>query len=295
MRTRTLACIVVVLAYVALPARPGETARVIRWSELQEEGTKLPGSVETGGQHPFGRLKITNSDDAQLARDLFILNDPPITHPRWALVGRVRYTDVEGKGLLEMWSEIEGESFFSRTLSESGPMAAFTGSSDWRTVILPFHSDPEDPPPQTIALNVQLPGKGTVWLSDLRLMQFGPHEDPVAAVLWPGAWWTGRQAGLLGGAIGALLGLLGALIGIFAGLGRARTFVIWGLRIAPVTGGILLAGGLLALLAGQPWWVFHPLLLVGAIWLAVPLAVRKRVQQQYEEAEMQKMQAMDVQ
>jgi hypothetical protein len=271
-----------------------ETVREIQWLELCEAGQQLPGEVVTGGGQPFGRLTITNEGGQAISRDLLTLHAPPITAPRWALVGEVRYEGVEKKGLLEMWSQIDGKPYFSRTLAESGPMAAIRGTSDWRPVILPFYSEPDNPPPEKLSLNIQLPGKGTVWLSDLRLMQFGPGENPVSAALSPGAWWSERQAGLIGGTLGAALGLLGALIGTLAGLGRGRSFVTWCLRIAPAIGGLLLAGGAATLLLGQPWWVFYPLLLVGAIWTVLPLAIRSGVEKGYQAAERRKMQAMDV-
>ena len=294
MRTSIAAWICVAILGIIATAHAAETVREIKWLELREAGQELPGEVVTGGGQPFGRVKITNTEDQAVSSDLLTLHSPPITGPRWALVGQVRYEDVQKKGLLEMWSQIDGKAYFSRTLSENGPMAAFLGTSGWRTVVLPFYSEPDNPPPEKLSLNIQLPGKGTVWLSDLRLMQFGPGEDPVNAVPAPGSWWSERQAGLIGGTLGALLGLLGALIGTLAGLGRGRSFVTWCLRIAPVIGVMMLAGGAAALLVGQPWWVFYPLLLVGAIWTVLPLAIRAGVDKGYEAAERRKMRAMDV-
>src|SRR5207245_437754 len=103
--------------------------------------------------------------------------------------------DVEGSGYLEMWSRFPQGRFFSRTLEASGPLGSLRGSSDWRPFVLPFFNGPGGAPPQELTVGVVLPGRGTVAVGPLRLVQFADDENPLAA---GGAWWGGRAGGLVG-------------------------------------------------------------------------------------------------
>ena len=72
-----------------------------------------------------------------------------------------------------------GGAFFTRTLLESGPLAALTGSSDWRPAVLPFQSSSSAP--EALELRVVLPAGGTVMLAPFELRQYQAHEDPLEA------------------------------------------------------------------------------------------------------------------
>lgn len=109
----------------------------------------------------------------------------------------------------------------------------------------------------------------------------------------PGAWWSDRQAGLLGGIAGSVLGCVGALIGTLGGLGKARPLVM-GLMVAMlVTGVVSLLTGVVALSLGQPYAVYYPLLLLGVIATGVTGPLLPTIRRRYAEIELRKMSALD--
>ena len=102
-------------------------------------------------------------------------------------------------------------------------------------------------------------------------------------------WWTSAGAslvgGLGGGAVGLLGGLLGTLMGTLGPKGKARGFVL-GLHLALVVfGALVLAAGIVAVVGGQPYGVYFPLLMLGGIMACVfggLLPVTRGVYQQAE-------------
>ena len=53
-------------------------------------------------------------------------------------------------------------------------MGVIQGRSPWRAFVLPFTNDDSWPNPYKLDVNLVLPGDGTVWLTDLRLVQMEP-------------------------------------------------------------------------------------------------------------------------
>jgi hypothetical protein len=222
---------------------------------------------------------------------LLTLERPGITQARYAVLGEVRYEGVEGRGYLEMWSEIPGKgSFFSRTLDTGGAMGAIAGTSGWRAFALPFDATGA-PPPSALQINVVLPGRGSVELRAARLVQYAASEDASRA---PGAWWGVRTAALGGGILGSLIGCLGAAIGILAPRGRARGFAFGFLKGLLALGVVCLAFGIAALLRAQPYEVYYPLLLIGGMGVVLSLSLQPILRRRYEELELRKMSAQDV-
>lgn len=107
------------------------------------------------------------------------------------------------------------------------------------------------------------------------------------------AWWSARQAGLVGGIAGSAIGCLGGLIGVLGGLGRGRRLVL-GLTKGMIVFGLgCLALMVVALLQAQSFWVYYPLGLTGAISVAVCAFLLPTIRRRYEQLELRKMQAMD--
>jgi hypothetical protein len=200
----------------------------------------------------------------------------------YAIEGRIRYEGVDGAGYLEMWSDFPRQGrFFSRTLAPAGPLGVIHGDSDWRDFQLPF--DPNGgPSPARLDLNLVLPGSGTV--------EIGPIE---IRVLGAAGWWSDRTAGAMGGGAGALIGLIGATVGVLASRRKARGPVLATMIALCGVGVVALAVGGAALVAHQPYAVVFPLLLLGAILVAVFGAGYGAVRRGYEEAELRKMHALD--
>ena len=269
-----------------------ETLREISWSKLEEDGKLASGEVlRPDDEVPFERLKVANSQGTPSTEELLTIEGPGITGPAYAITGKVSYEGVEGKGYLEMWSFFpDGGSYFSRTLAESGPTGRLEGSSDWRLFSLPFFISEKPQRPERLVVNVVLPGRGTVYLGALRLVQYAEGADVLAA---PGQWWSNRTSGFIGGAVGVVLGSLGGLIGLLAPKGKGRRFVIGALKVMILFGLASLIGGAVALVLSQPFWVCYPFLLAGLLSTAIPWGLLPSIRRRYETMELRKMNALD--
>jgi hypothetical protein len=281
------------LSILACVAGAEEVLREISWGRLGADGALQAGEVRAAdGSAPFEYLELSQAEPSGRAIPLLTLQGPGITKPRYALVGQVRHEAVEGQGYLEMWSVFPGGGrYFSRTLGSSGPMRSVQGSSGWRDVVLPFFNEPGAPPPTALEVNLVLPGRGTVHLSPLRLVQYPEGGDPLAD---RGAWWGARAAGLGGGVAGSVLGCAGALVGVLTQKGKARALVI-GLLFAMLLAGVVSAGlGVVALLRSQPHEVVYPLLLAGTLCSILPLTLLPSVRRRYADLELRRMQSRDL-
>lgn len=243
-----------------------------------------------------GELTVT-ADPLSHLQVLLELTDPGITRPVYAIKGMIRYENVEGDGYLQLDSYFTGKgSFFTKSIADSGPLQTISGSRDWRPFILPFYANSGDQAgneiitPEKLTLSIFLPGSGTVYLQNVELYQYANGEDPLAGA---GQWFSAGVSGIVGGVVGTVIGLWGALIGILAGRGKAKVFAIGSANIIIVIGITFGIVGLTALIAGQPYSVYYPLLLIGIIIVVVVGALRKGLPQRYEMLELKKMRAMD--
>jgi hypothetical protein len=211
---------------------------------------------------------------------------PGVASNDYAIVGQVAYRGVDRGGYLEMLSTFaDGQTFFSRTMNDSGPMARLAGSSDWRWFVLPFHSNTEQYP-QRLTLSVVLEGDGMVELGPVQLVELtGPFAVRPA--------WQGRMGGILGAVLGTVLGLLGATIGTLNSMGKARRLTL-SLLVAMGAGGVMLlvAAGVLAALR-QPFAIVYPLGLSGLISAVLGWSLLPQVRRRYEQLELRRMSALD--
>lgn len=253
------------------------------------QGARVVGGGSSGGAW----LEVRNGEDRPLQVRLLDIPRPAIRRARYALVGTVRYEGVEGTGYVEMWSRFSGGgSYYTRTLSESGPMGVLRGSGPARPLLLPFTNRQDAPPPEQLEVNLVLSGRGTVVLSPLELVQF---EDDEAMLAGPVAGAGGELSlGLLGIGLGVLLGALGAALGMLAGLGRS-------LRVAlglDITMGVLgLSGliyGLVALLTERGFAVWYPFLVAGGVGLVLSGALFPVLRWRRRQLEAQRMRTADL-
>lgn len=162
----------------------------VMWSEVAKSG-RLPSEGELVDDAEQGSvIKIQrHAGSAQLVR-LAAIDQPGIEVKQYMLRGRVRYENVDAIGYLEMWNvfpEPKKGSYFSRTLAPSGPLGKIEGSSPWRDVQLPFFINKADfPAPERLEINVYLPGKGTVWLSNLEVVELPASAMPGAGMTLAG-------------------------------------------------------------------------------------------------------------
>lgn len=175
------------IAFVALPlvilhAAPEEKGAVLRkisWSEVP-----LPTGATRQDKPGDSPTLLVKHDGAKVLQlPLWKLEKPGITKKCYALRGKVRYKDVSGIGYFELWNEFPpakpggpAPRYFSRSLAETGPFSRITGSSDWREVFIPFDASEAPEHPQTLELNLSLPGAGEVEVTSLVLMQFDNAE-----------------------------------------------------------------------------------------------------------------------
>lgn len=277
----------------AVSAGEEQLVRDISWSQLKESGQLLTGEIQPGDPPgPEEYLVIKNDQSLPMTMALVELPDPGITTTQYALTGRVSYEGVTGTGYLEMWNHFPGGgAYFSRTLGQSGPMGSLQGSANWRPFYLPFFSNAEAGAPSKLEFNLMLPGSGTVKLGPLRLVQYPEGYDPF---LVPGAWWSDRTAGLIGGIGGSICGCLGALIGILSSLGKARRLVISLCVVLIAFGMACLMAGVAAWFVSQPYAVYYPLLLFGVICTAVVGGNLPGIRRRYRQIELRRMTSMDV-
>ncbi|MFI5118998.1 MAG: hypothetical protein ACHQM4_01215 [Thermoanaerobaculia bacterium] len=278
-------------ALLAAPVSAERIVREISWSAVKAEGRLASGEiVPRGGDSTFESLRVTNPDGSPRTIPLFTIDAPGVKAPRYLLRGEVRGEGIEGQAYLEMWSFFAGGGmYFSRTLAQAGPMASLGGTFRFRPFILPFTAEP-GMSPEKLAVNVAFPGRGTVILGRLNLVELGSGDEFFVPA---GAWLSPRQISLFGGIGGSVLGVLGALVGVLASRGQARALVLGLLK------GMFAFGAAAVLAAAAGWWRAQPPLLLSTLFLlgmlctVLPASLLGKVRRQYEEKEFRRMRALD--
>ena len=269
--------------------------------------TLVPGE----GTEPSEQLVIEKTVDGEQTFEIAYLDDPGITASAYAVVGEVRYEDVDQPGYLMTWNCFVDGKYFSKAITDFGPSRKIFGDSGWRKFELAFYCTPDpqerSPRPYRVELCLVMPGKGKVSLRNLQLKEHSSGSDwpprgarpdaedaPVGArTSEPGQWWSGPTAGWIGGIGGTVICCLGGLIGTLAGLGRARRLAIGLMSLMAVIGVSALIAGVVALFSKQPYAVYYPLLLAGLLCTILPIALFKTIIRRYEEIELRKMNALD--
>lgn len=229
-----------------------------------------------------GSIAVVHGGEQKTSTTVAIVENPSVTSHHYVVRGRVKYDNVAGTAYVEMLSRIDGEEYFSRTLSEFGSLENISGSSDWRDIELPFYSEPGKLPDR-LTINIVLPGQGTVALAGLQLHPLDAGSE----------WWTPKTSGLFGGIGGSIMGLIGAAVGVLAGMRRCKGVVISIISVSIAAGAVLLISGLVALCLQQPYHVTYPLLLSGVILTAVMGVNLPQIIKRYREDELRRMTALD--
>jgi biopolymer transport protein ExbD len=110
-----------------------------------------------------------------------------ITTKHYAIIGKLKYSNVATGSYLEMWSYFAPEqpggpegAYFSRTLADAGPMAKLEGTDDGRDFTLPFDATGAKTPLVRLVMNVHLGGSGRLEFNDVKLVQY-PDAASAAA------------------------------------------------------------------------------------------------------------------
>lgn len=102
----------------------------------------------------------------------------------------------------------------------------------------------------------------------------------------------GALYGAIGGGVGgSLAGVLGALAGWLAPKGKGKTLVVGGMALVMLAGIASLIAGLYALVAGQPYGIWYPMLLLGLIFTLVIGINLPMILGRYAEAENRRLEA----
>jgi hypothetical protein len=109
-------------------------------------------------------------------------------------------------------------------------------------------------------------------------------------------WFDPQSFGTWFGALGgAGVGILGAFFGGFGGWaaprGKHRSFVLGGMLAVGVACAFSLVAGLVALTMGQPYGVWYPLTLIGAVGAGCFLGLHPVMRRRYAEAESRRFEA----
>jgi hypothetical protein len=158
------------------------------------------------------------------------------------------------------------------------------GASNWKPYEFQVDHAETAGLPTKLELKLSLPGNGTIYLRPLKL-------SGVA-----GNWWSPRQSGMVGGAVGifgGILGCFGGLLGCLAGFGKARKFVLTATKIFIALGMLLALTGIAAIVCGQPYYVWYVFLLPGIILTLVFSLNFPMLQRCYDDLEIRRMASMD--
>ena len=103
---------------------------------------------------------------------------------------------------------------------------------------------------------------------------------------------TGNLVGALGGAgIGIIGGTLGAVAGTLAPKGKGRNLVLRGMMTMAALGLIALAFGVVALADAQPYHVWYPMVMMGALLAGLFGGLTPLIRRRYQEAEARRLDA----
>jgi hypothetical protein len=272
----TVATVALLATGIASVTVAQEPAATVDWTSTPP----LSGEVVGGNAH-------VTADAAGGAFPLARIDAPELGTVGYVVRGQVRYSDVAGQGYLEMWSVFaDGSRYFSRTLATEGPMAALTGSADWRPFELPF-SLQGAAGPERLEVNVVLPGAGTVEVSPLELVRLD------GAATGAGAWLSDRSIGVAGALIGVAVGVFSAAIAWLVGQRRGRRFVLPAMTAAMAAGIGLVVISVVGWVSGQPPNVVLLVLVPGLILATVFGVAIPRTRRIYADSELRKMRAMD--
>jgi hypothetical protein len=275
-----------------------QTLREFDWQKLSASGELHGGTpVTIDGK---SAVKIASTNDTGLRVELLRITNPPVSKMLYAITGDIKYDSVKGDGFLEMWNCFPPDKpgmfenkYFSRTLGESGDLGKIAGTSNWRTFTLPFDRTGSKTKPTRLEINLVLPGQGTVHIGPIKLVEYEGDlglQKPRGA---GGAWWSDRAAGWIGGIGGSVLGCLGSILAVLAAKGRFRGFVVWTSLTLIAVGVIAFVVGVAAVVLGQPYAVWFPMLLIGFLLLAILPFRLRQYQKGYDDLELRRMVAMD--
>jgi hypothetical protein len=172
--------------------------------------------------------------------------------------------------------------------TDKSPSYLFVGTKNWAREDLSIdhkelniYRPGAGGPPTQLELKLYVPAGGTIYLRPVKL--WGIKHG----------WWSPQQSALIGTVGGSTIGCFCAIIGILAGLGKARRFVLTATGALIVGGILLVLAGIFAAATRQPYAVWYPLLLSGAILTFVLSINIYSIKRRYDDLEIRRMTSMD--
>ncbi|MDA0667400.1 MAG: hypothetical protein O3A95_02350 [Planctomycetota bacterium] len=111
----------------------------------------------------------------------------------------------------------------------------------------------------------------------------------------PTPWFDAETGNLLGAFVGAGIGVIGGTLGAVAGTlspkGKGRNFVIRGMMTMAGFGFITLVVGVIAVIGGQPYHVWYPMVLLGGMLAGLFGGLTPLICKRYNEAEARRLDA----
>jgi hypothetical protein len=282
-----------------------KTLLIYDWKDLAQKQQLSGGEVIS--MDGMSVLKIENTNDTPLQGSLYyngtplevslvkITNTSVIKKTYW-ISCEVKYENV-WHGLMQHTNHsVYTESGNLKLLAHIPPSAPggdeFTnashfdlrGTSNWQLYTLVVDRAAVEGLPTQLELKLSLPGHGTVYLRSIKLLGV------------TGSWWSAKQSGMIGGAVGifgGIIGCFGGLLGCLAGFGKARKFVLTTTKIFIGLGMLLTITGIAAILCGQPYFVWYVFLLPGVILTLVFSLNFPLIQRRYDDLEIRRMASID--
>ena len=177
----------------SIPTTAQEVVTEFHWggADLEPFANKWPWTGGMGGNVQDPSLGVEWHDKGPVSQTLRTLGSDIVSHvtsAHYAIVGRLKYTNVSAGSYLEMLSYFAPEKeggpegwYYSRTLADAGPMAKLEGTDEGRDFLLPFDSIGAKTKLVRLVLNLHLGGPGGVELSDVKLVQYPDAPTPPAA------------------------------------------------------------------------------------------------------------------
>ena len=146
---------------------------------------------------------------------LWFLDESP--GRRYAVALSARLTEATEPAEVVMINNLAGgESFFTKTAAELGPMSPLKPNGEWRDVILPGDATNGSGDPEKLEIKVNLPAGGKFEAKDFTLYRLEPADNPLMLVPAPeqGAGgvtrdmvWQWLLLGLVGVGFGFAIGI----------------------------------------------------------------------------------------
>ncbi|MFK5955312.1 MAG: hypothetical protein QM477_02590 [Planctomycetota bacterium] len=111
----------------------------------------------------------------------------------------------------------------------------------------------------------------------------------------PTPWFDARMGNLIGGLAGAGIGIFGGTLGAAAGMmapkGQGRGLILGGMLVLSILGACVFLTGIVAVSIGQPYHVWYPFTMLGALLGGLFGGLRPVIRKRYEQAEARRMDA----